>query len=314
MLWISHLPTASLFLLLLPCFPGQKGGENEQSTDIISVWEGDSINITCLMKGSENQVGMYLTTSIKPVHVLYVSKENTSNVLPALANRIKYSKEGRNLRITLHNVQESDSNIYLCTTFIKNNSHHKKLNGKTTTVVVKAKASGVFEQSPLYVNPQQGQSVNITCALKSSHEYEEIFLLKTHRQPESVLYVSSQNASTIFPAFANRLEYSKQEKKIVITLHNLQKNDSDMYACAGVVKNSSSSFISVNRIGTMVLIEEVEQTDCSNSSWVIYGLTIVVALLFSALICGTLYRVDVSQDYTAEGIAQVNESTLYSTR
>ncbi|KAM7089281.1 T-cell antigen CD7 [Ciconia maguari] len=268
-------------------------GENEQSTDVISVWEGDSINITCLMEGSENEVGTYLTTSIQPVHVVYVSKQNTSYVLPALANRIKYSKEGRNLRITLHNVQESDSNIYLCTTFIKNDGHHKKLNGKTTTVVVKAKASGVFEQSPLYVNPQQGQSVNITCALKSSHEYEEIFLLKTHRQPESVLYVSSQNASTIFPAFANRLEYSKQEKKIVITLHNLQKNDGDIYACAGVVKNSS--FLSVNRGGTMVLIKEVEQTDCSNSSWAIYGLTIVVALLFSALICCTLYHVNVKK-------------------
>lgn len=110
-----------------------------------------------------------------------------------------------------------------------------------------------MEQSPLYVNPQQGQSVNITCALKSSHEEEGIFLLKTHMQPERVLHVSSQNTSTISPAFANRLEYSKQEKKIVITLHNLQKNDSDIYVCAGVVKNFS--FLQVNRSGTMVLIK-----------------------------------------------------------
>ncbi|NXC76322.1 CD7 protein, partial [Anhinga anhinga] len=78
------------------------------------------------------------------------------------------------------------------------------------------------------------------------------FLLKTHVQPERVLYVSSWNVSTIFPAFANRLEYSKQEKKIVITLHNLRKNDSDIYVCAGV-KNSSS--LSVSRSGTVMLIK-----------------------------------------------------------
>ncbi|KFV95357.1 hypothetical protein N327_13748, partial [Fulmarus glacialis] len=116
------------------------------------------------------------------------------------------------------------------------------------------------------------------------------FLLKTHVQPERVLYVSSQNASTIFPAFANRLEYSKQEKKIVITLHNLRENDSDIYVCAGVAKNSS--FLSVNRSGTMMLIKEVEQSDCSNSSWGIYTLIIMVALLFSALMCCTVYHVN----------------------
>ncbi|KFZ69501.1 hypothetical protein N338_07392, partial [Podiceps cristatus] len=116
------------------------------------------------------------------------------------------------------------------------------------------------------------------------------FLLKTHVRPERVLYVSSQNASTISPVFANRLEYSKKEKKIVVTLHNLQKNDSDLYVCTGILKNSS--FSSVNGSGTMILIREVEQTDCSNSSWGIYGLIVVVALLFSVLTCCTFYRVN----------------------
>ncbi|NXH72764.1 CD7 protein, partial [Hydrobates tethys] len=138
------------------------------------------------------------------------------------------------------------------------------------------------------------------------------FLLKTHTQPERVLYVSSQNASTIFPAFANRLEYSKQEKKIVITLHNLQKNDSDIYLCAGVVKNSS--FLSVSRSGTMMLIKEVEQTDCSNSPWGIYGLIIVVALLFSALICCTLYHVNMKKYFQKRKPNTVYEDMSYSSR
>ncbi|KFQ58230.1 T-cell antigen CD7, partial [Pelecanus crispus] len=135
------------------------------------------------------------------------------------------------------------------------------------------------------------------------------FLLKTHMQPERVLYVSSQNASTIFPTFANRLEYSKQGKKIVITLHNIQKTDSDIYVCAGVLKNTS--FLSVNRSGTMILIKEVEQTDCSNSSWVIYGLIIMVALLFFALICCTLYIVNIKKYFWKRKPNAVYEDMSY---
>ena len=101
-----------------------------------------------------------------------------------------------------------------------------------------AKSSGVIEQSPLSVHAQQGESINITCVLKSSNE--------------KVLYVLSQNTTTISPTFANRLEYSKQEKKLVITLHNLQENDTDIYVCAAVLKNSS---FSVSESGTMVLVK-----------------------------------------------------------
>ncbi|NXP12497.1 CD7 protein, partial [Thinocorus orbignyianus] len=114
------------------------------------------------------------------------------------------------------------------------------------------------------------------------------YLLKTQIRPEKVLYVLSQNASTISPAFANRLEYSKGEKKIVITLHKLRKSDSGIYVCAVVLKNSHS--LSASGSGTVMLIEEVEKTDCSSSSWYIYSLIIVVALLFSALVYCTLSR------------------------
>lgn len=96
------------------------------------------------MKGSENEVGMYLTTSIQPVNVVYISQHNTSYILPALANRVKYSKEGRNLRITLNNARESDSNIYQCIKYVKNKGRHKKLIGKTTIVVVKGIAIPAF--------------------------------------------------------------------------------------------------------------------------------------------------------------------------
>ncbi|KFV08802.1 hypothetical protein N340_08980, partial [Tauraco erythrolophus] len=126
------------------------------------------------------------------------------------------------------------------------------------------------------------------------------------------LHVSSQNASTISPAFANRLEYSKQENKIVITLHNLQKNDSDIYICAGVLKNSSS--LSVNRSGTMMLIKEVEQTDCRFSSWGIYGLIMVVVLLVFSLICYAVYHVDIKKYFQKRKPNQVYEDMSYCSR
>ncbi|NWW98314.1 CD7 protein, partial [Caloenas nicobarica] len=138
------------------------------------------------------------------------------------------------------------------------------------------------------------------------------FLLKTHMQPERVLHVSSQNTSTISPAFSNRLEYSKQEKKIVITLHSLQKNDSGIYVCAGVVKNFS--FLLVNGSGTMMLIKEAEQTDCGSSSWVFYGLIIIVVLLFSALICCTSYRLNMKKYFHKRKANTVYEDMSYSSR
>uniref|UniRef100_A0A8C2YHB0 CD7 molecule n=1 Tax=Coturnix japonica TaxID=93934 RepID=A0A8C2YHB0_COTJA len=115
-----------------------------------------------------------------------------------------------------------------------------------------AKTNGVIEQSPQSVSTQQGESINITCVLKSSHEDEEIMLLKIHMQLENVLCVSSQNTSTISPTFANRLECSKQEEKLVITLHNLQESDTDIYVCAAALKNSS---LTVSESGTMLLVK-----------------------------------------------------------
>ncbi|KGL79255.1 T-cell antigen CD7, partial [Tinamus guttatus] len=138
------------------------------------------------------------------------------------------------------------------------------------------------------------------------------FLLKTHMKPESVLYVSRQNASTISTTFANRLEYSKQEKTLVIILHNLQKNDSDTYLCVGVLKNTTA--LSLNGSGTMVLVKEGEQTGCSHSSWIFCGLTTVVVMLFSALICFVLCRVDVKKYFQKRKPNVVYEDMSYSSR
>ncbi|NXT51501.1 CD7 protein, partial [Pluvianellus socialis] len=141
------------------------------------------------------------------------------------------------------------------------------------------------------------------------------YLLKTHMQSETVLYVSRQNSSTISSAFADRLNYSKEEKKIVVTLNNLQENDSGIYQCAGILKNAAS--LSVSRSGTIVLIKEVKQAGCSwnsHSSWGIYGLATVVVLLFSALMCSTLYRVNIKKSFQKKNPNAVYEDMSYSSR
>ncbi|NXS15174.1 CD7 protein, partial [Mystacornis crossleyi] len=309
MLWMSCLPTASLFLLLLPCFPAQDGGENEQSTDVISAWEGDSISITCPMNDSQNQVGMYFTAIRDNLNVIYVPKDKSPNVNPAFANRISYSKEGETLRITLHRLQESDSKIYQCFEMVKINDHHKDLYGKTTIVVVKAKFSRALEQSPLYANPEQGQSVSITCVLKSSPEDEGLFLLRTHVQPGTVLHVSNLNVSRVSSAFENRLQYSREGNRMVITLHKLQEKDSDNYVCAEEVTNSPL----LSASGTMVLVKEVKQA-CKKSSWYLNTLIVMVALLLCALVCCTLYRVDVKKYFQKEKPNGVYEDMSYNSR
>ncbi|NWI18294.1 CD7 protein, partial [Crypturellus soui] len=283
----------------------------EPSPDFVSTWEGDSISITCPMKNSESEQGTYLRTSVQKTNVVYLSRQNTSFVLPALADRIYFANEGKKLRVTFENVLENDSNIYLCTNIIKE-SHYIMLDGKRTVVVVRAKENGVVEQSPLSLSVQQGESISINCSLKSPHEEEGIFLLKTHMKPERVLYVSRQNASTISTTFANRLEYSKQEKTLVIILHNLQKNDSDVYLCVGVLQNTIA--LALNGSGTMVLVKEVEQTGCSHSSWIFCGLTIAVVMLFSALICSVLHRVNIKKYFQKRKPNAVYEDMSYSSR
>ncbi|XP_068769599.1 T-cell antigen CD7 isoform X2 [Struthio camelus] len=313
---------STTFVSLVACLVGlaycvlknrtREGEENEfleHSPDFIGAWEGDSVSIICSMKKSENEEGTYLRTRYN--NVVYLSRQNTSYILPALADRVNYSNEGKNLRITLHNVQQNDSNIYLCTTFIKN-SHYVKLDGKRTVLVVRGKNNGIVEQSPHSLSVQQDQSISITCSLKSSHEEEGVFLLRTHMKAERVLYVSRQNISTIFPAFANRLEYSKQEKTLVITLHNLQKSDSDIYVCVAVFKNSS--LLSLNASGTMVLVKEVEQTECSSNPWNFYGLITAVVLLLSALTCCIFYNVNIKKYFQKRKTNAVYEDMSYSSR
>ncbi|NXR86983.1 CD7 protein, partial [Hypocryptadius cinnamomeus] len=134
-------------------------------------------------------------------------------------------------------------------------------------------------------------------------------LLRTHVQPGRVLSVSNLNVSQVSPAFENRLEYSREGNRAVVTLHKLQEQDSDNYVCAQEVKGSPLLLAS----GTMVLVKEVEQA-CEKSSWDLYALLMVVAVLFCALVCCTLYRVDVKKYFQKKKPNVVYEDMSYNSR
>ncbi|NXP40345.1 CD7 protein, partial [Leiothrix lutea] len=134
-------------------------------------------------------------------------------------------------------------------------------------------------------------------------------LLRTQVQPDSVLSVSHVNKLEVSPAFGNRLEYSREENRIVITLYNLQEKDSDNYVCAEQVKGS----LLLSASGTMVLVKEGDQA-CEKSSWGLYALLTVVALLFCALVCCTLYRVDVKKYFQKKKPNVVYEDMSFNSR
>ncbi|NXR50120.1 CD7 protein, partial [Hippolais icterina] len=133
-------------------------------------------------------------------------------------------------------------------------------------------------------------------------------LLRTHVQPALVLSVSGLNKSEVSAAFENRLEYSREGNRTVITLHNLQEKDSDNYICAEQVEG----FPLLSASGTMVLVKE-----CKKSSRGFYALLIVVALLFCALMCCTLCRVDVKKYFQKKKKKKPNviyEDMTYNSR
>ncbi|NXB09379.1 CD7 protein, partial [Cnemophilus loriae] len=138
-------------------------------------------------------------------------------------------------------------------------------------------------------------------------------LLRTHVQPGIVLSGSSLNVSSVSPAFGNRWEYSREGNRIVITLHSLREEDSDNYVCAEDVENSPL----LSASGTMVLVQEVGQVQsqaCEKSSWDLYALIVVVALLFCALVCCALYRVDVKKYFQKKKPSAVYEDMSYNSR
>uniref|UniRef100_A0A8C3NT84 Uncharacterized protein n=1 Tax=Geospiza parvula TaxID=87175 RepID=A0A8C3NT84_GEOPR len=167
------------------------GGGNEQSTDVISAWEGDSISITCPINHSEYQLGMYLRNIRQNVNVIYCPKEKPPLINPAFANRVECSKEGENLRITLHRLQESDSEIYVCTEMFK----IKEVYRKTIIVLVKGIAIPPFmSRISKYRSPSLCKTDKF-CPHSLIHFYDNIKRNKSCPQRNSVECLPSWTVS-----------------------------------------------------------------------------------------------------------------------
>ncbi|NXK87396.1 CD7 protein, partial [Formicarius rufipectus] len=139
------------------------------------------------------------------------------------------------------------------------------------------------------------------------------YLLRTQVRPGVVLQLSNKDAPKLSPDFADRLHHSQQGQQLVITLHSLQENDTDNYVCGEKVKMASDTRL-LSASGTMVLVKGTFPQACSDSSWVIYSLAIVVALLFCALVCCTLYRVNIKKYFQKKPPNIVYEDMSYCSR
>ncbi|NXU62982.1 CD7 protein, partial [Horornis vulcanius] len=137
------------------------------------------------------------------------------------------------------------------------------------------------------------------------------YLLRTQVQPGMVLSVSHLNKSKVSPAFGNRLEYSREGNRIVITLQNLQEKDSDNYICAEQVMG----FPLLSASGTMVLVKgRTLWLACVRSSWDLNAFLIVLALLLCAHVCCTLRRVDIKKYFQKKKPNVVYEDMSYNSR
>lgn len=89
-------------------------------------------------------MGTQLRIRAPPTNIIYFSTKYAPYIDPAFANRTKYLNEGTNLTITVHNVQKSDSNIYLCIHYSVVNERHFKEFGKAVILVVKGTVIPLF--------------------------------------------------------------------------------------------------------------------------------------------------------------------------
>lgn len=71
---------------------------------------------------------------MQPGAVLSVFHLNESEVSPAFGNRLEHSREGNRVVITLHNLQEKDSDNYICAEQVEGSS---LLSASGTMVLVK---------------------------------------------------------------------------------------------------------------------------------------------------------------------------------
>uniref|UniRef100_A0A8D0GS44 CD7 molecule n=1 Tax=Sphenodon punctatus TaxID=8508 RepID=A0A8D0GS44_SPHPU len=144
---------------------------------------------------------------------------------------------------------------------------------------------GIIQKPPLII-ADEGESVNITC--QASQGTMDGMKLKREVVNDMTVLTVVENPRNISPRYAQGIEFVEVQNTFVITLRELQKNDTDVYYCRGIaVINGNHN--SVSGSGTMLVVrdkclEKMKQEERPSLSWLLYVLAFLG--LFSVSLLG----------------------------
>ncbi|XP_038227748.1 uncharacterized protein LOC119842960 [Dermochelys coriacea] len=150
-------------------------------------------------------------------------------------------------------------------------------------------------QEPAILIVNEGESVNITCSITTKEKLVGMYLKKEIVNAMEVLYITNNgNTTTVDFHYKDRIEISLLGTKVRITLHQLQKNDTAVYACSGSVLENFEPHCVLSQ-GTILVVKEMEQAECCKASWVPYVLSFTVLISVSALGYLILSHIDIKK-------------------
>ncbi|XP_067403951.1 T-cell antigen CD7 [Emydura macquarii macquarii] len=171
-------------------------------------------------------------------------------------------------------------------------------------------------QEPAIAMATEGESVNITCNITKG-KLIGMYLKRQVVNAMDVLYVSDQVNPTTHLSYKDRINSSVHLTEVRITLHQLQKNDTDVYVCSGSVLDPNSNPRSVVGQGTILVVKEMEQAECQRASWVLYFLPSMALILLFVLGYFVLSRIHIKEHCQRGKNKQANtvyEDMSYSLR
>ncbi|XP_075759666.1 T-cell antigen CD7 [Pelodiscus sinensis] len=150
-------------------------------------------------------------------------------------------------------------------------------------------------QEPAILMVHEGESVNITCSITNNGKLAGMYLRRVLVKAMHVVYIRNNSENhTANLRYKTRIESAVLSTGVRITLHGLQKNDTDLYVCQGsVLVNGDPRTVSGQ--GTMLVVKDMEQAECHVASWVPYALSFLTLLLVSVLGFLILSHVDIKK-------------------
>ncbi|XP_041435021.1 T-cell antigen CD7 isoform X2 [Xenopus laevis] len=100
------------------CFTENSDGGIMQTPKLAIVRSGGSVSISCLITTESEIYGVNVIRHFR--RIMYINSENRTSREPDYKHRLLVSGSSRNFTVTLTNLTESDSDIYLCNAAVKN--------------------------------------------------------------------------------------------------------------------------------------------------------------------------------------------------